>query len=153
MSGARIPVGPRAQGGAVLIVSLIILIILTLIGVSGMTTTSMEERMASNSQEIQRAFQAAESGVALAFQDVDSFNLSAEVNTGQTSITNSDDDYDTTTEYVGESAPPINSGYSATKFQASHFNIESTGHSHGGVASGGAEAVLNAGAYQISPKL
>ncbi len=49
------------QQGATLIVSLIVLLVLTLIGVAGMNTSLMQERMAVNSQNSNRAFQAAES--------------------------------------------------------------------------------------------
>lgn len=51
------------QKGAALIVSLIVLLVLTLIGVAGMNTSVMQERMAVNSQNSNRAFQAAESTV------------------------------------------------------------------------------------------
>lgn len=51
------------QKGAALIVSLIVLLVLTLIGVAGMNTSVMQERMAANSQNANRAFQAAESTV------------------------------------------------------------------------------------------
>ncbi|MBY6073342.1 PilX protein [Marinobacter salsuginis] len=52
------------QRGAALIVSLIVLLVLTLIGVAGMNTSVMQERMAVNSQNANRAFQAAESTVS-----------------------------------------------------------------------------------------
>lgn len=48
------------QQGAVLIVSLVILLILTLLGISSMQTTSMEERMAGNMRDRDLAFHAAE---------------------------------------------------------------------------------------------
>ncbi|WP_273428547.1 PilX N-terminal domain-containing pilus assembly protein [Marinobacter sp.] len=53
----------RRQQGAVLIVSLIILLVLTLIGIAGMNTSVLQERMAVNAQNSNRAFQAAESSV------------------------------------------------------------------------------------------
>lgn len=53
--------GSSQQRGAALIVSLIVLLVLTLIGVAGMNTSVMQERMAVNSQNSNRAFQAAES--------------------------------------------------------------------------------------------
>lgn len=53
-----------SQRGAALIISLIVLLVLTLIGVAGMNTSVMQERMAVNSQNSNRAFQAAESTVS-----------------------------------------------------------------------------------------
>nr|MCU0936636.1 PilX N-terminal domain-containing pilus assembly protein [Gammaproteobacteria bacterium] len=57
----------RSQRGAVLIVALILLAVLTLLGVTAMSTTSLEEKMAANTQEGTRAFQIAETGLATGF--------------------------------------------------------------------------------------
>jgi len=54
------------QRGATLIVGLILLLVLTVLGVSGMSTARMEVRMAGNTQFRQDAFQLAESGIDLA---------------------------------------------------------------------------------------
>jgi len=54
----------KHQHGAVLIVSLIILLLMTLIGVSGMQTTTLEEKMASNNLDRMIALQAAEAALA-----------------------------------------------------------------------------------------
>ena len=51
------------QQGAVLIISLIILLVLTVIGIAGMRTTVLEEKMASNSFDQNTAFQAAEAAL------------------------------------------------------------------------------------------
>lgn len=53
----------QRQQGSVLIVSLIILMVLTLIGITGMRTTLLEEKMASNSFDRNTAFQAAEAAL------------------------------------------------------------------------------------------
>lgn len=54
---------PGKQSGSVLILSLVVLLVLTLLGLSGMNTTIMQERMAGNVQEMNSAFQAAEAGL------------------------------------------------------------------------------------------
>lgn len=56
--------------GAVLIVSLVILLVLTLLGISTMDRTLMQERMAGNLQESLSAFQAAEAGLRDGERDV-----------------------------------------------------------------------------------
>lgn len=53
----------KCQTGAALVVSLMILLILTLIGVSGMQGTIMQEKMASNTKDRSLAFQSTESAV------------------------------------------------------------------------------------------
>ncbi|NMT65517.1 pilus assembly PilX family protein [Marinobacter orientalis] len=63
------------ERGATLIVSLIVLLVLTLIGVAGMNTSVMQERMAVNSQNSNRAFQAAESSLSALLDDVQANDL------------------------------------------------------------------------------
>ena len=53
----------RSQRGAVLAVSLIFLVILTLVGVSAMQNTMLEEKMSGNVKDRNLAFQNAESAV------------------------------------------------------------------------------------------
>jgi type IV pilus assembly protein PilX len=54
------------QGGATLIVGLVLLLVLTVVGVSGMNTATMEVTMSGNTQFQQDAFQMAEDGIDLA---------------------------------------------------------------------------------------
>jgi type IV pilus assembly protein PilX len=54
---------PARQKGAALAIGLILLLILTLLAVTGMNTSSTELVMAGNEQYRQRAFQAAEAGI------------------------------------------------------------------------------------------
>ena len=53
----------RRQGGVVLAVSLIMLLVITMIAVSSMQGTMLEEKMAGNTLDRNLAFQAAESGI------------------------------------------------------------------------------------------
>lgn len=57
------------QTGVALFISLVLLLVLTIIGVSAVQTTSLEERMARNSRDRLMAFQAAES----ALRDAETF--------------------------------------------------------------------------------
>lgn len=60
----------RRQGGAVLIVSLMFLVILTMLGVTAMSGTTMEERMAGNTRDAALALQAAEAALRDARRDI-----------------------------------------------------------------------------------
>ena len=51
------------QRGAVLVISLILLLILTVIGMSAIQTTTTEERMAGNMRDSEIAFQSAEAAI------------------------------------------------------------------------------------------
>lgn len=53
----------RSQGGAVLIVSLLLLLVLTILAIGASQTTRIEERMAWNSRDTDLAFQGAEAGL------------------------------------------------------------------------------------------
>lgn len=54
---------PSRQRGAVLVVSLLMLLVMTILGVAAMQMTRFEERMAGNSRDINIAFQGAEAGL------------------------------------------------------------------------------------------
>lgn len=53
----------QKQRGVVLIMSMVILFAMTLIGITSMNTTSLEDRISSNSRDRQIAFQAAEAAL------------------------------------------------------------------------------------------
>lgn len=54
------------QRGAALIVGLVLLLVLTVLGISGMNMATLELQMANNTQASQLAFQAAETGIDIA---------------------------------------------------------------------------------------
>ena len=56
----------ESQSGAVLFTALVLMVLMTLLAVTMMGNTAIDERMAQNSQEQNRAFQAAETGIELA---------------------------------------------------------------------------------------
>ena len=65
MNAARtaLPVFARTQAGAVLVTSLLMLLVLTIIGVTAMQMSRMQERMAGNTRDRNLAFQGAEAAV------------------------------------------------------------------------------------------
>lgn len=79
----------QKQRGAVLLVSLIILLIMTVIGTSGITSVTMEERMVSNMYDDNLSFQAGETGLRdcedyIAQLNVDRKQLQAAIGGGGT---------------------------------------------------------------------
>jgi type IV pilus assembly protein PilX len=54
---------PRREGGAILVSALLMLLVLTVIGVSVMQITRMQERMAGNTRDLNLAFQGAEAAL------------------------------------------------------------------------------------------
>lgn len=61
----------KNQKGAVLVISLIFLMLLTLLSISGMQLSSLQEKMVGNSRDKNLAFQAAESALNAAEQSLD----------------------------------------------------------------------------------
>lgn len=68
---------PQKNRGAVLLVSLVILLVMTLLGVSTMQSTTLDLQMATNNQSRQEAFQAAESALVLVEESIEasSYNM------------------------------------------------------------------------------
>lgn len=56
------PMFPRRQGGAVLVVSMLLLLVMTALALTATQSTRMEERMAGNARDLDLAFQAGEAG-------------------------------------------------------------------------------------------
>lgn len=54
---------PRRQQGAILVIGLVLLLVLTVLGISTMSTASLELSMAGNDQFQENAFQLAETGI------------------------------------------------------------------------------------------
>lgn len=122
------------QGGAALVVGLVLLMVLTVLAISGMNTATVELQMAGNFQYGQSAFQAAEVGIERAMQ---SNTLSTNTNapTPATLITGSTSDYyasQVTFTLPNGMTPVPEGGYSmgeGTGFSAYHFDVSSTGTS------------------------
>jgi type IV pilus assembly protein PilX len=64
------PVHRNAQRGAVLVIALLFMTILTILGVTAMTATTYEERLAGNARDAGTAFQAAEAALRDARRDL-----------------------------------------------------------------------------------
>ena len=142
--------GRRPQRGAVLIVSMILLLIMTLIGVTGMSTTTLEEKMAANTQELNRAFQAGETALARGRADDDAYKDAINLGFYVTATTTLSDangyrsfQVRYRSDFVGWSPPPIFSGYSAVHDRAGHFDFTGTGTTD-------IEKTLHGGAFQIT---
>lgn len=146
----------REQSGAVLMTALVLLVIMTMLGLSSMSTSTLEERMAANSQDINRSFQTAETGLELVFNDEEAFNTS---NTSDSDGT-ANDLYTPTAVTVGSynasvtynavllqaARPPRNSGWDSS-YAFYHFDLDATS-----TTPAGATTTVHGGAYQIGAK-
>ena len=109
------------QTGAVLVVGLVLLLVLTVIGVSGMNMASMEIQMAGNTQFQQVAFQAAEDAIDLALGPRD---YTTEEDRHVDPLGNADRDRWSETRYLCNGPAP---NFSANDFDAFHFETVAVG--------------------------
>jgi type II secretory pathway pseudopilin PulG len=134
----------------VLIVAMVILVILTLLGVTAMNTSSLEEKMASNTQEQVRTFQAAETGISQAGKDTDAFNPKGTCGASDVvsiDFAGSGNSHTYCSTFMGWSAIPPGGELWGAGFRAANWNFRSTGTS-----GSNRSKTLNGGAYQIAPK-
>ncbi|MGA9031455.1 MAG: PilX N-terminal domain-containing pilus assembly protein [Sulfuricaulis sp.] len=136
------------QRGTALIMSLVILMILTILGITAMSTASLEEKMSGNTQEGTRAFEVAESGLNQALSTPGSLDLNSTPSTPPLVFpyTTMNASASVSTLFVQNSPPRRGSGYGNT-VEAANFDQASTGTT--GV---GAKAVIHQGVAQIVPK-
>jgi type IV pilus assembly protein PilX len=153
------------QRGAALVVGLLLLLVLTILAISGMTTASLELQMAGNEQYQERAFQAADAAIERAI-DSGIYNTNVTVGTylpaanpatdppvpdRGTGVTgcvqtldassvrlDSEDCYEYFMRFddLSGSTPVPGGGFSlGTGFEAYHFNVDSYGTSSRGASS------------------
>ncbi len=140
------PPAPRRQRGAALVTSLILLLILTIVAISGMNTATLELVMAGNTQFQGNAFQAAETGVdrAIASRNFSTVNP---VVVPVTAMPNGAT-FQTTTTYQETTAVPTG-GFSMgleSGFAAYHFDTRAQGQ-----AQRNASSTHNQSFYVVGP--
>ncbi len=125
------------------------LVVLTLLGVSVMNVTQLEERMAGNTQEMNQAFHSAETGLSQAYGDTTVWNPTSTVTQVYTNIPTElpagvrrTDQSSYATEYLVATGPPP--GYDKDKYQTAHFDFESKGKSQSDF-----ETVLHGGGFKV----
>jgi type IV pilus assembly protein PilX len=135
----------QRQRGAALVVGLLLLLVLTLLAVSGMNSASLEFIMAGNEQYRSNAFQAAEAGIEQTMaQGLFNPGSPAQVLNGAPTAT---DTWASTVtpQLLGVPLPAL-WGNSWNSFSTYHFEISSTGSS-----TRGARAINLQGVAVISP--
>jgi type IV pilus assembly protein PilX len=147
------PQGPASrQSGAALVIGLLLLLVLTILAVTGITTATLELQMAGNEQYRERAFQAAETAIEQAIQTA-TFNTTVPFTVTDVRVSADDDEnedtYSFTMEYDNETGATLvpGGGFSlGTGFQAYHFNVVAEGRSERGSVSEHVQSV-----YVIGP--
>ena len=132
------PVPHRRERGAALVIGLILLLVLTILAVSGVVTSTVELREVGDQQEQESAFQAADSAIERAMSGT-ALSTSADTVVARQPVDAVNDpdgpELEFTVRYRGES-PIIGGGSSLTSgLQAYHFEAEASGFAPGGAVS------------------
>ncbi|PJI47409.1 MULTISPECIES: pilus assembly PilX family protein [Pseudomonas] len=125
-----------SQSGVALLVSLVLLLLLTIIAIAAASRSTLQERMAANSQQQNVAFQASESGIQ---GWIDNYLSSPRIQS-ITVTPGSSTDWAGNVKYSATAAVPgtcvsvvpaysLNGADGSASFQYACFNIESTGKS------------------------
>lgn len=118
---------PKNQSGIALVVALVVLLIITIIGLSSMNSSLMQTKVASGTKEYYSAFQAAETALSVAARNTPAFAaaitmpgpVTVPMDTASGLYPNST--LSATVTYQGEGTLPQNS--SAGKFKPQYFII------------------------------
>lgn len=139
------------QKGAVLIMSMLMLLVMTLIGITTMNTATLEEKMSANSMNINISLQASESAVDAALADTNNLVLalnstipvSVTTSLGVSGVTSV-----ATIRFLGSTiAPGFSFGNNQGTFSTYQFEAVGTGS----VPAANATSVTVQGIYRIGP--
>ena len=129
---------PTQQRGAVLIVGLVLLLVLTVLAVSTIRTTSLEVAMATNDRYSENAFQLAETAIDWMTVNGAPWNTAVPFALAQTPAPYGLGSFQATATFNEETPPPAG-GYSigvgGGSFSAYHFDIVAQGQSNRSAAS------------------
>ena len=146
----------RKQNGAALVVGLVLLVVVTVLAVSGMNTATTELAMARNDQNYENAFQAAETGLEQALSQ-GRFNTLANVNLQQN--INANDSVNAVIQFEDSTLVPdrafslgVGSGISAYHFIATATASSQREGVGGGVTDRDSAAVHTQAFYVVGPE-
>jgi len=143
------------QGGAVLVVGLLVLVLMALLGAVGMRTAVSEQNMAANSTHYMEAFQAAESAIESGL--VDPTALADAISTDSVAnpiVRNYTFDHTANSYSISGTATISNTGigiaegYSIDEYAAYAFSIQSVAN----ITDVGAKSTHTLTAVKIGPK-
>lgn len=142
----------HAQQGAALVVCLILMMVMTILGVSGMKASMLELTMAGNSQYGQDAFEAAETGIDMMIAGRGYSTVLGSPGNAIPATPLGDGTYSTESTATFQTTTPVpDGGYSGGvgvqgTIQAFHFDVVSTG-----TGPRAARATHNQSFYEIGP--
>ena len=148
----------RKQHGAVLMVSLVMLLLMTILGLTAMSSATMEQKMAANSQDINTTLQASESATRAVLGDLSVLGAAMTSNTPVTADIKLDSNYSLSNQPVQSNASVVylgsspldgfSLGVTSQGFAAHHFEITGTGTMSGNIRTQTVQGMFRVGAAQ-----
>lgn len=135
------------QQGALLVISMVMLLIMTILGLSAAGSSTLELRMASNSQDIATTLQAAESAVEATIEDVALLGQAINNSAGIKQSIQLDSNYNLADQPVSSEAQLAYQGYyhvggnTLGELGAHYFEITGTGSMQGNVTTSTSQGV------------
>lgn len=131
----------QKQEGVVLAVCMIFIVVLTVIGVSALERSELEERMSTNFQEQHRAFQVAETGIAQTLANLGLFNTESSSTSSTGTIGSYGASSQQSIDFIEKTqVQRTQAGWGVSTADFYHYNIASVGS-----ANRGAKADLSRG--------
>jgi hypothetical protein len=145
---------PRHQRGAVLIFGMLLLLVMTIIGVTAMRSATLEERMAANESFVYQSMQAAESAIDLVARDMGALSSAiiagkgSQIDVNDIDLGYANDLVSVTADvvYQGEAIP---AGYSLGSGGFVDHRMDITGQ--GSVQNAGARTTIQRGVLALAP--
>ena len=143
----------RKQQGAALIVSLVLLVVITILAISGMNTATTELAMARNDQNYENAFQAAETGLEMA---ISQGNFDTTANTAITTVISTHEEVTAQiafeeTSLVPDKAFSLGSGNSIAAYHFLATAISSSKRDPGTTTDRDSQAIHTQAFYVVGP--
>lgn len=143
--------GTRRQRGGALMVAMVMIFMLSIMGVSAMRGSSLEQRMAANSIMTSNTFQAAESATEIVLNDPN--QMVAAYMGGSVTLDTSGHapesmDSEVTLTYTGDGPAP---GYSAGAGQALFRALRFVAEGSANIDAASANSTVRQGAYRVVP--
>jgi hypothetical protein len=147
------------QSGAVLVIALLIMIVLTVIGLAAFSTGTLELMLSGNKRGATDAFYAADSGIQVVTANIKNFDLPDKyIDDKYDPFTDSENPNPTEAKVMITHLPtlkgvPRGSGFSATNFDFEYYSIRSTGQDRTELSSAKSTCTLEQKVVRLVPTL
>lgn len=118
---------PRRQEGAILVIALIVLVLVTIVSVATIRSATVEEKMAGNTRDREKALQAAEAAARACLAKISAGTYTGTFPTQLTAATSGSEQWDIETNWASNSANSLEVSVDTTLSAQPRCMIEALG--------------------------